>query len=182
MELKESIIKRRAFRSFEKVKININDISDVLELAKLSPSCFNNQPWRVIACISNETLEKLKIVYSKGNEWCYNASAVLIIWSKKEFDCIIKDRVYYQFDVGIFTGYLILLLTEKGYVAHPIAGFSPSKVKEIFSLDNDADIITLIIIGKREEDLNKTNLSEDQKEREINRPERKKLEDFVTFL
>ncbi|MCX8058831.1 MAG: nitroreductase family protein [Spirochaetes bacterium] len=179
MNIREAVEKRRAYRNLKKGNIDINEIKKIVELALLAPSCFNNQPWRVVACISNEILQKLKSVYSKGNEWCYEASAVLAIWSKKDYDCIIKDRFYYSFDTGIFVGFLILLFTELGYVAHPIAGFSPQKVKELLGLENDSEVITLIIIGEKDDNLDNNKLNKDQIERELNRPERKNLEEIL---
>jgi len=110
-----------------RVDINLETIREAIYYASLAPSCFNNQPWRVLACNTKESLDLLKQVYSKGNEWCYNASSVLIIWSKKELDCVIKDRVYYSFDTGIFVGYLTLIFEDLGFVAHPIAGFFRKK-------------------------------------------------------
>jgi nitroreductase len=63
-------------------------------------------------------------------------------------------------------------------VAHPIAGFSESKVKEILGIPDEYKVITLINVGKKSDKISPA-LSEKQIEWEKNRPERKRLEEFV---
>ena len=41
---------------------------------------------------------------------------------------------------------LILRATELGLVAHPIAGFSPRKAREILGIPDSAQVITFIIL------------------------------------
>jgi hypothetical protein len=78
------------------------------------------------------------------------------------------------------TAHLILRATELNIVAHPIAGYSPKKVREILNISDDLDVITLIIIGKHSKTINPV-LSEQQEEAEKKRPERLSLKKFVFF-
>ncbi|MCK5260649.1 MAG: nitroreductase family protein [Thermoplasmatales archaeon] len=48
MDVKQAIIKRRAYRSLEPVEITEELIYDLAECARLTASCFNNQPWRYV--------------------------------------------------------------------------------------------------------------------------------------
>jgi nitroreductase len=57
-------------------------------------------------------------------------------------------------------------------VAHPIAGYSPEKVKEILKIPEDFNVITLIIVGKKSEKENNGLLNPHQVEAEKQRPER----------
>ncbi|MCK4756036.1 nitroreductase family protein, partial [candidate division WOR-3 bacterium] len=84
----------------------------------------------------------------------------------------------YLFDTGMATAALILRATELGLVAHPIAGYSPKKVKEILNIPIEREVITLIIIGKHSEEINPL-LSEKQIEAERKRPERLSFDKFV---
>lgn len=103
---------------------------------------------------------------------------IIAVFSKEEDDCIIRDRVYHQFDVGISVGFLVLRATELGLVAHPIAGFSPMKTREILDIPDEYKVITLIIVGKHAEIINPV-LSENQISAEKRRPSRKKIDSFV---
>jgi len=178
MDVKEAIGKRRAYRSLEPVGITEKLINDLAESASLSASCFNNQPWRFIFVHDQEMIIKMHNTLSKGNEWAHYASMIIAVFSRKDFDCDIKDREYYLFDAGMSVAFLILRAVELGIVAHPIAGYNEDKVKEILGIPEDMKVITLIIVGKHSETVNPV-LSEFQVDAEKSRPERLALEKFV---
>ncbi|MBD3261856.1 MAG: nitroreductase, partial [Candidatus Altiarchaeales archaeon] len=140
--VKEAIKKRRAYRALKPFKADEKLVFDLAESASLAPSCFNNQPWRFIFVLDEDKLIQMRQVYSEGNEWAYRASMVVAVFSKKEDDCVIKKRQYHQFDVGLATAHLILRATELGLVAHPIAGYSPEKTREILKIPDEYQVIT----------------------------------------
>jgi nitroreductase len=172
MDVKEALEKRRAYRCLEKVEITGDTINILVKAAQITASCFNNQPWRFIFVKSYEKLEKMKDAMSKGNEWTFAASMIIVVIGKKEFDCIIKEREYYLFDIGMAVEAIILQATELNLVAHPIAGYSPEKVREILSIPQEFNVITLIIIGKKSEKENNGLLNEFQMANEKERPQR----------
>lgn len=178
MEVKEAINQRRAFRSLEPVQITEGLVKDLAECAKLTCSCFNNQPWRFVFVYEPEMLKKMHEALSKGNAWCKSASMIIVVFSKKELDCQIKGRDYYLFDTGMATAFIILRATELGLVAHPIAGYKESMVKEILGIPEDMTVITLVNIGKHSDKINPV-LSEQQIEAEKNRPERIPIKKFA---
>ena len=178
MDVKEAIEKRRAFRSLEPVKIKKDLIEDLARCAQITASCFNNQPWKYIFVYELEMLKKMQGALSSGNEWAHKASMIIVVIGKKEDDCIIYDRIYYRYDIGMATEAMILRATELGLVAHPIAGYSPRKTREILGIPEDIDVITLVIVGKHSNNLNPV-LSEKQKRYEKQRPKRKNIDDFV---
>ncbi len=181
MNVEETIRMRRAYRSLAPVEITEELIKDLAESAQLFCSCFNNQPWRYIFVYDKDILRKLHSALSKGNEWAQSASMIIVVFSISEYDCIMKDgRRYYLFDTGMATASMILRATEKGLVAHPIAGYDPAKVKQILNIPEEMEVITLVIVGKHSEKINPV-LSEKQIEAERNRPQRQKIESFVWF-
>jgi len=180
MDVKEAIEKRRAYRSLEEVKITEELIHDLAKHAILAPSCFNNQPIRYVFVYNKEKLKEMHEALSKGNEWAFAASLIIAVFGKKDTDCIIADREYYLFDIGLSTAFLILRATELGLVAHPIAGFKGKKTKEILGIPDDMTVITLVIVGKHSDTISPV-LSEKQVEWEKTRPERLPFEQF-TYL
>ena len=178
MDVSQAIQKRRAYRSLIPVEIPDDLIEDLAGCARLAPSCFNNQPWRFVFVRSPKMLEKMHDALSTGNIWAHEASLIIAVFSQKEDDCIIRDRIYYQFDCGLAAGFLILRATELGFVAHPIAGFSPKKTRAILGIPEEYKVITLIIVGKHADKVNPV-LSDKQKLSEKRRPRRKKISDFV---
>lgn len=178
MEVKEAIHTRRAYRSLDPVKITEELITDLAGCAQLSASCNNNQSWRFVFVYEQQMLQKMHEVFPKGNAWAKSASMIIAVLSKKDYDCVIGDRVYHQFDTGMATAFLILRATELGLVAHPIAGYSPEKTREILGIPHDVEVITLVIVGKHSKVINPV-LSEKQILGERQRPERFPLEKFV---
>lgn len=180
MDVKEAINKRRAYRSLRPVTITEGMVEDLARCAGLSCSCFNNQPWRFVFVFDKEKLKELFSALSRGNKWAYNASMIIAVFSRKDYDCVVNEREYYLFDTGISVGMIILRATELGLVAHPIAGFNEEKTSEILNIPADMRVITLIIVGKHSKEI-KPELSEKQAEIERERPERKDLHEFVWF-
>lgn len=178
MDVKEAIKKRRAYRSLEPVEITNDIINDFAECAQITASCFNNQPWRFIFVYNPMMLEKMHNVLSSGNEWAHKGSMIIVVLGKQEDDCVIHDRIYYWFDIGMATSAMILRATELGLVAHPIAGYSPRKTREILGIPDDFDVITLVIVGKKSNEINPV-LSEKQIQAEKKRPKRISINDFV---
>lgn len=178
MELHEIVQQRRAYRSFEPVQITDELIQDLAEHARLSPSCFNNQPWRYVFVQDPEVLKSIFGTMSKNNDWTRLSSMIIAVFSKPDMDCIIKDRLYYLFDTGMATAFLILRAWDLGLVAHPIAGFDPKKVKDILGLPEEMMLIALVIVGKKKEAIDPT-LTEKQAAQEKQRPDRIPFEKFV---
>ncbi len=178
MNVKEAIKNRRAYRSLEPVKITKELITDLAKCAQISASCFNKQPWQYVFVYEKEKLREMHEALSKGNEWAKKASMIIVVLGRKDDDCVIYDRIYYRFDIGMATAQMILRATELGLIAHPIAGYSPKKTREILSIPEDLNVIALVIVGKHSEKTNPI-LSDKQVEAEKIRPERKKINDFL---
>ena len=180
IDVEQAIQKRRAYRSLRSVKITKELIEDLAKHAQLSASCFNNQPWRYIFISDPQMLKHMHEALSSGNAWAKQASMIIVVFSKKEDDCLIHTREYYLFDTGMATAFLILRATELGLVAHPIAGYSPKKTREILGIPDEYTVITLVIVGEKNKDINPV-LSEKQIQDEKKRPERLPLTDFIYF-
>jgi nitroreductase len=181
MELKEAIESRRALRSLVPADIDRALIEELARCAALSASCFNNQPWRYDFVAGGEKLEEMYDALAKGNEWARKASMIVAVHSKVEDDCRVGGRDYFLFDTGMATATMILRAVDLGLVAHPIAGFDGSRVKEILGIGEDETVITLVIVGKHADRIDPI-LSDKQKKAERERPERMPLGDFIRIF
>ncbi len=178
MKLMEIIEKRHAYRSLGPSKIDEGLVHDLATAASLSASCFNKQPWRYVFVFDKDVLKRLQTAMSKGNEWTQSAPLIVAVCSRRDFDCVVKEREYYLFDTGMATAFLILRATEMGLVAHPIAGYDEIKAKEILGIPADMTLITLVNIGTHVLPPNAL-LNEKQAEGEKGRPERLPLNEIM---
>jgi nitroreductase len=178
MELMETINLRRAYRSLQPVAIDEDMIRELATAASLSASCFNYQPWRFVFAFDKEVLERLRGAMTKGNAWTQAASLIIAVCTRKDLDCVAKEREYYLFDTGMATAFLILRATEMGLVAHPISGFDEGIAREALGIPADMRLITLVNVGKHLLPPNAL-LSEKQAQAEKTRPERKPLAEIM---
>ncbi len=178
MDVTQAIALRRAYRSLAPVAITDGLIRDLALHAQLAPSCANHQPWRFVFVDDPGKLVEMRDVFTPHNAWAHAASLVIAVFGRKEDDCVYPDRDYYMFGCGLATGFLILRATELGLVAHPIAGFSSAKARQVLGIPEDYTVITLILVGLKSDTLSPV-LSPKHVVDESVRPPRFPLEKFA---
>jgi len=178
MNVTDAIHARRAYRSLEPVEITEELVDDLATHAGLSASCNNNQPWRFVFVYEKKALQRMWDALTKGNKWVELASMIVAVFTRPEDDCRIREREYNMFDTGMASALLILRATELGLVAHPIAGFSPEKVREVLGIPAEYTVVTLINVGRKAAEIHPY-LSEKQAEIEAERPARKPLSEYA---
>ncbi len=179
MEFNDVIEKRSAYRALDYVEITDELIHNIAYTASRSASCANKQPWRFVFVRNKEKLTELHEALSGGNYWAKEASMLIAVYSKKEFDCVIGEREYYLFGTGMATAHLMLAIVNQGLVAHAMAGFDENLAKEILKIPEEIRLITLIAVGKKTDDLSK--LGDKHKEVEIKRSTRKEFEEYASI-
>jgi len=180
MDVTKAIETRRAYRSLDPVPIPDDLIRDLARHAQLAPSCSNNQPWRFIFVRDPERLKALHAALTTNNDWIHAASMIVVAYGRKEDDCVIRDREYYQFDIGLAVAFLILRATELGLVAHPIAGFSPKKTREILGIPDEFQVVTFVNVGLHAAAVSPV-LTPWQAQQEAERPARKAFDEFAAI-
>ncbi|PLV59116.1 nitroreductase family protein [Thermotoga sp. KOL6] len=148
LSLNKYIEWRRARRALKRDKIPREELEILIKAAHLAPSCMNNQPWRFVVVDDENVLSKIHETLPSGNYWMKNAPVLVAVYSQRKLDCELSDRrEYFLFDTGLAVGNLLIQATQMGFVAHPVAGYDPVKVKNILNIPEDYILITLIAIG-----------------------------------
>ncbi|MGM0640942.1 MAG: redoxin domain-containing protein [Thermotogota bacterium] len=147
-EIDRDLYHRRSFRSFSPEKVSKLELEQLIKTAHLSPSCFNNQPWRYHIIEDEKKLKEFHKAIPDGNYWVKYAPAVIVVYGKVDDDCDLSDnRQYLLFDIGLSIGLILKQATKMGILTHPIAGFSPKKVKKILEIDDENIVVTVIPVG-----------------------------------
>jgi len=176
--LNEIILNRRSKRAISDEKISEAELDRLIRAAHLAPSCFNNQPWRLISVDEPAKLERIKEALPGGNYWAKKAPVIIAVVSRQKIDCELShDRIYYKFDCGLAVENLLLQATDMGLVSHPIAGFNPKVTREVLSIPDDFELITLIVVGKPG---NPEELSEKHRRTELGDRERLPLDEVAS--
>lgn len=153
MDVKEAIDKRRSYRALGPAEITDQLMAELAGAARLMPSCFNNQPWRFVFARSGEALGKLHGCLSRNNDWAKTAPLIIAAFARKDYDCVIKEREYYLFDLGMAVSAMLLRATELGLTAHPIAGFDNEAARLALGIPEGNLVPVLIVAGKKTGDL-----------------------------
>jgi nitroreductase len=129
-------------------------LDDILEAARLTPSCRNKQPWRFSVLRSEEARSVGARALMEGNRvWASRAPLLLVGHARKADDCELPDgRGYHRFDLGMAVMNLMLAATGHGLVARPMAGFDPEILRDYLGLDADADLLVMLALGLPGED------------------------------
>lgn len=178
MEVAEAVRTRRAGRALRDAPVDKEKMDALVEAVRLSASCFNNQPWRLVVAVGEESLASVKEALARGNAWAIRAAFIVAVAAKDTDDCQLSDRRdYYLFDCGLAVGQLELMATELGLIAHPIAGYDPAKVRAALRIPEEYTVITLVVCGHPGGD--DALLSDKQKAAERERPDRKPVGENV---
>jgi nitroreductase len=176
LELDEAVEKRRAYRAFKEGEITDEMVEDLLRVASLAPSCNNNQPWRFVMVRDPMQLRRLFETLTRGNYWMQKASMIAAAITESGSDCDVQGVQYEMFDTGMAAAFMMLKAVDLGLINHPIAGFNKVRAKEVLGLSEDHVIITLIGIGKKNEDI--SSLGEKHQIKERSQRERKPISEI----
>ncbi|HAE23346.1 MAG TPA: nitroreductase [Spirochaetaceae bacterium] len=181
MEILRELHDRRAYRAISDAPLPGTALEHIVRAGTLAPSCYNNQPWRVVVS-SGESLDALKASLAEGNAWASRAPAIIALAARECDDCRQDEgREYALFDAGLCAMAMMVQASAEGLVAHPIAGYNPKKAKAALGIPADFILITLIVVAHRgDPDSPDGALLKDwQRERDKGERQRKSLSDIA---
>jgi len=155
MNLVPELEVRRASRMVGGDPLAAEEVEALLEAARLAPSCFNNQPWQLVACGTaadgspDPGLVALRETLNEGNRWAAQAPLLVLLCTEVSLDCRLDEgRDYAYFDCGLAAMALMLEATRLGLVAHPMAGFSASKARKALGIPRSVVPLALFAVGR----------------------------------
>jgi nitroreductase len=150
-EINSLIINRWSPRSFMPEEISDKELFPLFEAARWAPSSSNSQPWRFIYAKRNSKnwndLFNLLVDFNK--QWCADASALVVIISRKNFEHNGKPSVTHQFDTGAAWENLAIQAVSQGLITHAMAGFDYEKARKDLVIPDDYEVVAMMAIGKR---------------------------------
>ena len=145
------ILNRWSPRAMTGAEIDEQELMAIFEAGRWAPSSYNNQPWRFIYAKRNtkhwDTIFNLMVEFNQS--WTKNASALVVVVSKKTFDFSGKPAQTHSFDTGAAWMSLALQATKQGLVAHGMQGFDYDKAKKALNVPDDYNVEAMLAIGKQ---------------------------------
>ncbi len=140
---------RRATRAISDEKLPAETVEQIIEAARLTPSCFNKQPWRFYF-LEGPRKRGAEKAFTGGNvAWAPRAPLIVVGYTVSDSSCPVPegDGYYRRFDLGMATMNIMLAATELGLVARPMAGFDPEVLRKKLDFDDGDEITVMIAIG-----------------------------------
>lgn len=155
--MQEKIVKTRTFRRFfEKERIGISTLRELIDLARLGGSARNGQPWQYMVINSPELCDKVFPYLGwagylpdwKGPEPGERPSAYVLCFLNKRW--LKGPESEAQFDLGIATQNLLLGAMEKRIGGCRIGAFNP-KLADLFQVPEHLQLSLVVALGRPKE-------------------------------
>lgn len=176
----EDLMRRRwSPRAFAERLVEPHKLSSLFEAARWSASCYNEQPWHFIVATRDDEAQFARLLSClvEGNQaWAGHAPALMVSVARLAFAQNGKPNRHAIHDVGLATAQLILQATAMGLFAHPMAGFHPDMVRELYRVPEGYEPVAAIAVGYPGDP---ATLSESLRQRELAPRARKPVDAFV---
>lgn len=156
VNIHELIQKRWSPRAFDADKpVSHADLLALLEAARWTASCFNDQPWRFVICNKNTDGDNwqiaLSVLVAANQLWAKNAPILILAVAMKHFSHNNQANRWAMYDTGAACANLSLQATALGLVVHQMGGFDAEKARELFHLPTDCTAMTVLAVGYQAE-------------------------------
>ena len=154
-ELLDIIKGRRSIRKYQDKEIPESYLNKILESVQWSPSWANTKCWEVIVIRDLDTKEQLQgtLVKNPATKAMIQAPVVLVLCGKQKSSGYYKGEVttkfgdWFMFDLGIAAQSLCLTAYDLGLGTVIVGLFDHNKTKEILSVPEGYEVVSMIPLG-----------------------------------
>lgn len=148
----ELIAERWSGRAYDASKpVSQTQIIALLEAARWAPSCFGDQPWRLIVWDKNTDAAAWQKAFDclvPGNQgWVVDAPVLVLGIADSLFNHNGKPNRFAQYDTGAAIENLCLQAQAMGLMAHQMGGFDADKAMEVFGIPDQYTPMAMISVG-----------------------------------
>ena len=167
MKLKDMVRANRSYRGYDhSVKVSRDQLTELVDLARLCPSSVNMQPLRFRLVCEEAEVERLQ----KETHWARGLPDLQLPHPGKEPTAFIvicqDDRINdnlsrFQKDVGIVAQTMLLGAVEMGLGGCMIGNFAAGSVRETLGMDAHLHPLLIVAVGRPDEEIILTEVGED---------------------
>lgn len=141
-------LKRYSSRAMNGQPIAKEILMTLFESAHWAPSSLNSQPWRFLYAIHGTPDFDLFLSFIKPHnvDWCKNAGALIIVFSKKTLDNG-NPNLKHSLDTGSAWENLALQATFLEIVAHAMGGFNDEPLRKELNIIDEYKTEIMIAVG-----------------------------------
>ncbi|MPN10614.1 hypothetical protein SDC9_157909 [bioreactor metagenome] len=175
MDFMSLVRQRESCRNFSEKIPTHQELENLIEAARLSPSACNSQPWSFVVVTGVKAKEVAKCTQSLSmNKFTENCPSFILVCEEKatlmaKLGGVVKDQQYAPIDIGLATAHICYQATAQGMGTCILGWFDEKKVIETLSLPKNKRIRLIIAAGFAKDD-------------HLRQKKRKNLEEIVTYI
>lgn len=148
----ELIARRWSGRAFDPARgIEPTALIALLEAARWAPSCYGDQPWRLVVCDKGADPEGWQAAFdslSPGNRsWAERAPLLVLVCADTLFNHNGQPNRHAQYDTGAAAVSLCLQATALGLMAHQMGGFDAASARVAFNVPDQFSLMAMVAVG-----------------------------------
>ena len=177
--IQNEIASRWSPYSFAGQPVSREELCSLFEAARWAASSYNEQPWSYFVAVREDTeeYEKALSCLSEGNQkWASTAPVLGFGITRLRFSRNGQHNRVALHDLGLASANLCLEAVARRISVHQMAGILPDRVREIYQVPKDHEVVTGLAIGYA---AGPQQLSEPYKQRDLTPRSRKLLSQFV---
>lgn len=143
---------RHSGYSFDPNKaVSSEQIQKLIEAARTTPSCYNDQPWRFIIINRQKNLDDynkvLNSLVEANQKWAKDAPVLIIIAADSKFRHNGKENRWGSYDTGAAAYSMMLAATDQGLMTHQMGGFDEKKLQKDLNIPSQFEIMSVMALG-----------------------------------
>ncbi len=152
MGFPELALKRHSGYAYDSTRsVTLDQLRQLAAAARLSPSSYNEQPWRFIICDRDKTPQAYQKAFNclvkPNQEWAKNVPVLVVVVADMMSSENHSANRWAQYDTGAAAMSLLYQATALGLMAHEMGGFDEGKVRQEFAIPADTIPMAIIAVG-----------------------------------
>lgn len=160
MNFREIAENRQSCRAYNSSKmVEREKLDAILEVARLSPSACNGQPYHITVCTGEVAKKVAKATQGMGlNKFAPDAPVLLVISEKPyvktaALGAKMKKNDYRSMDIGILSAYITCEATAQGLGTCILGWLDEEKIRELCNLDGTVRLVITLGYAKDDDKL-----------------------------
>ncbi|MFM9912303.1 MAG: nitroreductase family protein [Methylophilaceae bacterium] len=152
----------------------------LLEAARWAPSCFGDQPWRMVVWDKSADApawwQAFDCLAPSNQTWAVDAPVLMLVVADSLFNHNGQPNRWAQYDTGAAAENLCLQAQAMGLMVHQMGGFDVDKVRALAKVPTQYNPMAMLTVGVAAQD--PATFKEEIKERELAPRKRRELNDL----
>ena len=142
-------VERWSPRNFENHVIPKETLARIVDAARWTPSCYNEQPWRFHTSDGASFDDYLHLLVEANQAWAKSASVIGFLVGKKTFARNGKHNDFFQLDCGAAWMSMSLQARFEGLYTHGMGGIKKEAIADYLDINTEEEAVLMgFVIGK----------------------------------